>query len=57
MEGLTNDCDPEEPKGQNYRAISFLTAMSKIAERIAERLEEHTEELGIFPNKQCGFRG
>ncbi|GJQ66664.1 hypothetical protein Trydic_g4632 [Trypoxylus dichotomus] len=41
----------------SYRPISLLPIISKIAERvILNRLNEATEELGIIPHHQLGFR-
>ncbi|GJQ80516.1 hypothetical protein Trydic_g12407 [Trypoxylus dichotomus] len=42
---------------QNYRPISLLPAMGKIAERIVlRRLKDEAEDLDIVPNSQFGFR-
>lgn len=42
---------------QNYRPISLLPTMGKIAERvILTRLQEEVEELNLVPNEQFGFR-
>ncbi|GJQ82629.1 hypothetical protein Trydic_g9936, partial [Trypoxylus dichotomus] len=42
---------------KSYRPISLLPITSKIAERvILNRLNEATEELGIIPHYQLGFR-
>lgn len=47
--------DPTFP--QNYRPISLLPALSKIAERvILTRLKDQTSELNIIPDEQFGFR-
>lgn len=41
----------------NYRPISLLPAMSKVAERIIlKRLNLHTEELNIIPDEQFAYR-
>ncbi|GJQ73939.1 Desat1 [Trypoxylus dichotomus] len=42
---------------QNYRPISLLPVMGKIADRIIlTRLREETDDLDVIPNCQFGFR-
>lgn len=42
---------------QDYRPISLLPHLSKVAERvILKRLKRHTEENNILPTEQFGFR-
>lgn len=42
---------------QNYRPISLLSCLGKICEKvILDRLQDETEELGILPDAQFGFR-
>lgn len=42
---------------QNYRAISLLSAISKMAERIIlERLKRHNNNHTLIPSHQFGFR-
>ncbi|ENN82612.1 hypothetical protein YQE_01017, partial [Dendroctonus ponderosae] len=42
----------------NYRSISLLPALSKVAERaILRRLKEETSEPDFLPPEQFGFRG
>lgn len=41
---------------QNYRPISLLPSMGKIAERIiAGRIQQQTEKLNILPEEQFDF--
>jgi hypothetical protein len=42
---------------QNYRPISLLPALSKVAERaIKILLDQEIEELNVIPSEQFGFR-
>lgn len=42
---------------QNYRHISLLSSLGKVTEAvILKRLKETTEQLGVIPNEQFGFR-